>query len=608
MSDGPERLYARLTSGNPGTIVTVRDSVTASMTSIDTSADSLELATTGVEWKGQDRDSYNERIWATKAMAEMAHMRCSQGKVALNSVQRLYDATIGFADLVITTWRVNKTLPLAGPVLKLCRDDAMDALRQASSVYTEGLVAATDYLPTDELAQQDGDADDFKDYLRNGGLSEKEIEALQDGIGYSMTWGLDNGTLPGPVIADTEVTGNDDGLTPQGLGYSPANGGTMVQVSYGGKGDDTAVASIIDPDTGELINTVELSGFDGQAAHHVGSVVVDGNDVWITAGDPSRAIRYSLSDLKTQNLGSVAPARDAVDLKDGGHSFSTIHTDANGSTYLYAGNFWDDRMYRYEKVGGDWVRDDDYEVRTPEFTQGVVITDGEMSFSTSYGRGYESEVKTFDRGTLENGGDASADDGLIRNTHLANMSEGMTQTPEGLAVMHESGAKDYLGTGDEWVSPFMSILSPEQSGMPGSIEVQPETLRDAATNLGRVEAALSSAGSTIHAIHLPTSALGQVEGAADFAKALNLHLDATGIWLKRSEISAGISIDGLRSSADEHERADTTTRSLYEWDREHLGLADKGKEAVEDVKEFGKDAKEKAENIDLTPWDGVFPG
>lgn len=598
MSIGPETIHAELTSGNPGTVSMVRESVNDAMISINESADSLLLATTGVTWRGQDRDSYNERIWGTKAMAEMAHLRCSQGKIALRSVRQAYLAMKSDADLVITVWRRNRALSIDGPTLETCRKDAITALQLVRSTYTESLVVATDYLPTDELAQKDGDREDWKKYLENGGLSKSQLDSLKDGMGYSMYDGVNDGTLPGPVIPDTEVTGNDDGLTPQGLGYSPDNGGTMVQVSYGGKNDDTAVASIIDPDTGELLNTVELAGWDGQAPHHVGSVVVDGGTVWITSGSPSRATAYSLHELKNTQLGVPAKPHTAADLQKGGHSFSTIHTEPDGTTYLYAGNFGEDRMYRYEKVGRQWVQDDDYEVKTPELTQGVVVTDGEITFSSSYGKQFESEVRSYDRSTLENGGDASKNDGLIEQTYLPNMSEGITQTPDGLAVMHESGAEKYAGKHDDWVSPFMSILSPEKMGVSGEgIEVEPESLRDAAKNLSQVEVNLTSAARSIHAIHLPASSLGQVEGAVDFAKALNLHLDATAIWLKRSEISAGISIDGLRASADEHERVDTFWRDAYEQDRERLGIADKA-----------KSLKEKVEDVDLTPWDGALPG
>lgn len=177
-----------------------------------------------MEWKGRDRAAYNERIWATKAMAEMAHLRCSQGKAALTSVRRAYVSRMQSADRIITAWRKIKTMKLAGPVLADRRQAAITALKAEHTMYTAVVVAATDYLPTDELAQQ-------------------------------------------------------------GVGFTPENGGTLIQVSYGGKNDDTAVATIIDPDTGEVINTVVLDKWtdaegEEHAPHHVGSVVIDGDDVW----------------------------------------------------------------------------------------------------------------------------------------------------------------------------------------------------------------------------------------------------------------------------------------------------------------------------------------
>lgn len=603
---GPETLHADLACGNPGTMARVRDSVDDSMTMLDSSADSLVLATSGVEWKGRDRAAYNERFWATKAMAEMAHLRCSQGKVALTSVRRAYVARIQSADRIIAAWRKIKTMKLAGPVLANRRQAAITALKAEHTMYTAVLVAATNYLPTDELAQQDGDAADFNKYLQTGGLSDDQRELLERGLGNTMHWDLDRGVLPGPVIPDTEVTGNDDGLVPQGVGFSPENGGTLIQVSYGGENDDTAVATIIDPDTGEVINTVVLEGWRDprsaeQPLHHVGSVVIDGDDVWVTSGgDESRAVRYSLTELKSQNLGSRARSLGSADLKQGGHSFSTIHTESDGTTFLYAGHFGDDRMYRYEKVGHDWVRDDDYEVKTPEFTQGVVVTDGEMTFSTSFGNGMESEVKTFDRATLEDGGDAENETGLIDKDYLPNMSEGIVATPDGLIVMHESGANEYVKEsgmfkGTPWVNPFMTVLQPEDVGVAGNgIEVETATLRQAARKLVAVEDDLSAAATSIQVTQLPTFSLGDVEGAEDFAEAFNLHLTSTAIWLRRSEISAGISIDGLLQSAEEHDRADTKLRSLWEWQREHGDPVKKGKELYEKADE-------------LTPGDGPIP-
>jgi len=611
---GPETLYAELTSGDPGTIGDVRDSIDDSMTSLDSSADSLVLATSGVTWKGLARESYNQRIWATKAMAEMAHLRCSQGKIAVKSVRRAYVAMERDATASIGAWRKNKANAIDGPTLLAARRLAMRELRTIRATYSELLTAATDYLPTDELAQGEGGREAWEEYLRTGGLSDAEREALEKGLGYSMTYGLGNGTLPGPLVPDTEVTGNDDGWTPQGVGYSPAGGGTMVQVSYGGDGDDRAVASIIDPDTGEVINTVELGG----SPHHVGSVVVDGNDVWVTSGSPSETIRYSLPALRRANLGTPVEPTSTAPLADGGHSYSTIHTDPDGTTYLYAGDFWDDRMYRYVKTADGWERDPDYEVKTPEFTQGVVVRDGEIAFSTSYGRGYESELMTYDRATLEDGGDAAGGDGHLDSTYLPNMSEGVTETPYGFAVTHESGSADYLGTGDEWVSPFMTVVPPGEAGADGAgVEMDPATLRAAARKLGRVETELGAAARAIDRIRLPASALGEVPAGPVFAKALNKHLDATSIWLGQSEISAGISIDGLLGSATEHERADTFWRDLYEQDRERLGLADKGKAAWDKTQELAGEARDTAEEAaekagevvdDVTPWDGTLPG
>lgn len=124
---------------------------------------------------------------------------------------------------------------------------------------------------------------------------DKTQEALfGQGLLKLMAFDLDNPTNLGPPIPDSLLGGDDDrGLKPQGLGVDPATG-NLLQTSYNDDGD--AVLSVIDPDTGEVLHTVDLGPGDvldkldtvNQAPDHAGGVMVRGDTVYVMSSTSPR--------------------------------------------------------------------------------------------------------------------------------------------------------------------------------------------------------------------------------------------------------------------------------------------------------------------------------
>ena len=132
-----------------------------------------------------------------------------------------------------------------------------------------------------------------------------ESDWAELGLVKSMLRDLEHGTMPGPVIPETFASGQDDrAWTPQGLGLTPD--GNLVQTGYEevtdpetGRTTYVANLTIVDPDTGRVINTVELGGGDGAPPNHAGGVVVHDGTVWVASSDSQNPtmVPYSLAEL-----------------------------------------------------------------------------------------------------------------------------------------------------------------------------------------------------------------------------------------------------------------------------------------------------------------------
>ena len=196
----------------------------------------------------------------------------------------------------------------------------------------------------------------------------------------------------GPIIPGTLATGDDDhGWTPQGLGYDPETG-YLIQTSY--NHDGAAQLSLVDPDTGELVRTVDLSAYEDPETHetmpppdHAGGVAVHDGSVWITSSgaDPT-VYQYSMSDITSSVAGRPRPGPG----RTAGRPPAAPTPRSVGDT-MYVGTFEQDAPGKplhlhvgpaqsgvVELRGGSCSR------HLPQ-TQGIAVRGGEVVFSTSFG-------------------------------------------------------------------------------------------------------------------------------------------------------------------------------------------------------------------------------
>lgn len=535
---GPEALHREITSGNPGTITTLASDVDTAMTHVHAAIEDIVLAEDQPNWSSPSaRTQFNMNAWATRATAEMAYVRLNRAKLSLAMVAGAQTWATEQADLQIEDWREAKRTVTSGFLLLVYRWLVMGRLEAIKTLYGNRIDVARDFFQTD-------------------GLTEEQRTWFENGLARSLREDLEDPTQPiGPIIPNTLATGNDDdGWTPQGLAY---HDGKLYQTSYNEDGE--AELSIIDPDTGELLQTVRLGPYDGASPDHAGGVNVHDGHVYVTSSDkPPRIFTYDLSDIDGATPGQPVPVQGSPQTIDAG-AYSTI--DANG--VMYAGTFTDDpgkpgELYTYERNGrGKWVRTGGpYE--TPGEAQGVAIHDGHIVFSTSEGRQNPSNLQVYDLQHLTSTGNLGAQQGY---QSLPNMSEGVVATPDGLLTTHESGSSAYVDpkghpVSSLWANTHLSLTPYDEVGIDGEIEVEPHTLREASRSFHRAEAALDRTETEIARLTLPASSLGDLPEATPYATAIVQHFDTTSDWLDEGRITADLTAAGLVQAADDYGDAD----------------------------------------------------
>ncbi len=552
---GPEELYEQITSGNPGTLTTLIADLGTAMTHVSGAIDDIVLAEDQPNWSSPSaRTQFNMNAWAARATAEMAFVRLNRTKL---SVQMVHGAQT-WADIEatrqITTWRTLQQTVTSGLLLM---------------VYRAVIIG---YL--EDIKSQLGDRiDEARDFFQTDGLTEEQREWFENGLARSMREDLEDPTQPiGPIIPNTLATGNDDdGWIPQGLAYDPASG-MLVQTSYNKDGE--AELSIVDPETGELVQTVRLGPYDGAAPDHAGGVSIHDGRVYVSSSDdPPRLFTYDLADVQNATPGQTVPVQGSPQTLDAG-AYSTIHDGV-----LYAGTFTHEpgepgELYTYEQDGsGTWVRTGGpYE--TPGEAQGVAIHDGHIVFSTSEGRQNPSTLQVYDLNHLTSTGELGTQQGF---ESLPNMAEGVVPLPEGLLTTHESGAAHYVDANGNpvtslWAGTHLSFTPYDEVGIDGTIEVEPHTLEEASASFRHAEAALDQCETQIGVLTLPGSAIAEVPEATTYASALVSHLDTTASWLDEGRITADVTATGLVQTAEDYVSTDLASGSFLDKLTDKLGL------------------------------------
>ncbi|QSR28852.1 hypothetical protein CFH99_24840 [Nocardioides aromaticivorans] len=558
----PAQLHSQLTSGNLTTITMRADDVDKAMEHVRTAIDLIHLARDTPNWESIDaRALFNMSAWATRAVAEVCHLRLNRAKVSLGMAGSAYSWASGEAGRIHHLWLDWEKTAVKGSLAWFITFlHTVAALEKVKSTYGKQLDVARDYFEYE--------------------LTDDQQAWFANGLARTLLDDLERGVLPGPVIPDTLAAGDDDnGWTPQGLGVDPQTG-YLLQTSYNDKGQ--AVLTVVDPATGEIINTVRLgaAGDAGIAPNHAGGVSVDPETGTVHVnsskgggpfGEDPLVYEYDRNDIlgpgaqaPGSTIGVTGPPQE---MPEG--AYSTFHGGR-----LYVGTFDDDdngvlNVYekQYDAKSGrmEWVRvDGPYE--TPERAQGVAIRDGRIYFSTSHKRHNEDtghqpgdysnpgRIIAYD---LANKGDGGGFGAPVETTTLPTMLEGIAPLDDGIHGTYESGSEGYStpkgGSADSlWPSLFYS-----RSSYAGSeLHSEYESMNKAGQHLKEAQDAFDVCETEIHGLGLPASSLGDVPQAHAYATGVVTFFDETARWLDAGKLASGVTARGVIESAIEYEHSD----------------------------------------------------
>ena len=550
---GPVPLHAEMTSGSSGTIRSVASDTTDAMAKVRESIELIRYAQDRPSWDSDAaRRSYNMRAWATRASSEICFNRLNRVTLALEVAADGYDHMEKQADDVMRWYRREKAKTVDALGMFLVVFTAVSNLVEVRGFYTDDLDKARDFLATDPF-------------------STDESDWAELGLVKSMLRDLEHGTMPGPVIPETFASGQDDrAWTPQGLGLTPD--GNLIQSGYEevvdpetGKKSYLANLTIVDPDTGRVITTVELGGGDGAPPNHAGGVVVHDGTVWVASSDTSNPtmVPYSLSELSGATpTHTVQPSGPPISV--GAGASATVSGDT-----MYVGSFEEDgpgKMYTYtwDPEARTWG-DKQGPVEIPPKTQGIAVRGNEIVFSTSWGRDNTSQLLSYNLGDVTGGGPLPDP---LQTVELPNMSEGVVILPDGIATTHESGASPYSTASgkdpdDLWAGTFLTITPFDDLGLSGTVDVVPATLQAASTWFADAERGLDHAQKRVSRLTLPPSSLGTAPGTGALVSIFDTYVDTTATWIEESRLSSDTTASGLIAAANDYEDADSRSDGLF---------------------------------------------
>jgi len=550
MGDGPEAVHADLTSGQPAALDAAVEACRTAIRQLADAIDLISLASDKPEWDSSEAyEAYNLRAWSTRAAAGVALIRVNRTSLAVRMAASTYASVVDSATDVIEQWRRIKRSDGSGDGIVLARMIILMRLSALRVQLDARLVEAIDFMQTDALT---GDQEQW----RTSGLIK------------SMLHDLNSPNDSGPIIPNTLATGDDDGgWKPQGLGYDPdGHPPALLQTSYSG---GQAQLALVDPETGEQLGFVDLGGKgDGPPPDHAGGVAVHNGQVYVMSSgkDPSM-YAYSLQAIRDAAPGETISPDDPPTPMSAG-AYSTIDGDT-----LYVGTF--DEHNPGEMFTYDW----DSETRqwvpgsgphpTPPQTQGAAVVDGQVVFSTSWGRGNTSELQAYQLSDVlaGNGNDESY---RLGEVNLPTMSEGVVALDgHGLITTFESGASGHSGPlgdaslEDLWAAQSMTLTPFSALGLTGDINVAPVSLEQASVDFEAGGRRLANAATSVDEVTLPAGCLGRGTQGDAFASVITQNCDETSQWITEGRISADVTADGLRESAASYVDADQAIQDAF---------------------------------------------
>lgn len=267
-----------------------------------------------------------------------------------------------------------------------------------------------------------------------------------------------------------EVPGLDDGFIPQGLCFVENMGMFAISGYMPDDADGNPQFSriyFVNPDTNES-KMFMINEFTG----HAGGIACDGNDLWVSSGGSESSngkIYHFTLDMFSGETGSIVefdgffsvPVKGSVLYSDGEKlwvsEFYNRDNPVNDDHYYGSNHAW--------SCGYDLPVEVDYSAKEklvpdvilsiPDKVQGMAITaDGEVIFSTSYGRRNDSKMQVFEEYTEwdSNTVNVFESDVTIYVTKRKNriirfkmptLMEGLDYYNGSLYVVFESGAGTY---------------------------------------------------------------------------------------------------------------------------------------------------------------------
>lgn len=277
-----------------------------------------------------------------------------------------------------------------------------------------------------------------------------------------------------------------------------------------------------------------------------------GDTIYVTSteGDSRYVYAYDRSKVENHSGEEPVPAKDKI--RAPASSYMTVGPEGE----LYVGDTRNGVLYQVER---NWLGE--FEAveswNTPADTNGVAVQpNGVFTFSTQNGRDERGHLVTVDSG--DDGGISDSDLADADTIDVGNLVQNLAIVDGRIVSITEAGADQY-GPDDRDSTPWQlwgqTHLAELVNGG-GGYQVEPRTLRQAASDLAAAEAGLDDEHGRISSLSLPSSAVGTVSGAGAFATAVTHHFDGASFRLRNGVDALGVSVTGLLAAERLYQDAD----------------------------------------------------